>query len=554
MTFNRGLHRGQIWLKYGAVLVILMAIIGLSAGCISANPARKDSNTPEITTVETVKESPALYNEDVLTSLYERTTPAVVEINTVVKTEGRSRGINLPPLRGQGSGFLIDKDGHILTNYHVVGSAAEVKVILHDGRTLDAAVAGTDREDDLALLKVDSNKIKNIVPLPLGDSDAVKPGQMAIALGAPYGLEGSITVGVVSGIGRSLPGIARRPITDMIQTDAAINFGNSGGPLLNSKSEVIGVNTAIEASFSGANGIGYAVPINTAKSVIPSLIKGEEIHRPWLGIGGMAITPELAEKLELPTETGVYVIETMSNSPAEESGLKGSGTDQYGQPDPGGDIITAVDGQSVAKVDDLVKYFNSKNPGDEVTLSVSRGNEIIEIRVTLGEWPEEMASTEIERLPLPEEFRLPQEDEDVHRPWLGISGTAINSELAKRLDLPIETGVYVISVTPNSPAEKAGLRGSGTDDYRQPTFGGDIITAVDKEPVTKMEDLANYFKDKEPGDEVSLSVSRGDETIKLTVTLGEWPEDIPSIDIEDLPLPKEFRWDPFRYRWDRENQ
>ncbi|PIU56413.1 MAG: 2-alkenal reductase [Chloroflexi bacterium CG07_land_8_20_14_0_80_51_10] len=409
MRFKASLRKAQFWRKHALILVMLLLMVGLSAGCISGSQVAEVPNVVAATETDGV---PTLYDENVVISLYEQTAPAVVEVNIVAEREDNPWGIDPPPQTGRGSGFLINTDGHILTNYHVIGSAAKVRITLHDERILDATVLGTDREDDLALLKVDASEVSGIVPLALGDSDAVKPGQMAIAMGAPFGLEGSITVGVISGIGRSLTGISQRTITDMLQTDAAINLGNSGGPLLNSRGEVVGINTAIQASFSQPTGIGYAVPINTAKSVLPSMMEGGEVHRPWLGISGTAITPELAERLALPVESGVYIISVMPDSPAEEAGLRGSGADNLGQPTFGGDIIAAVDGQPVTEVEDLIKYFNSKKPGDAVSLSVYRQGKPVEIEATLGEWPEEMPSVEIEDLPLPREF-----DFDEFRRW-----------------------------------------------------------------------------------------------------------------------------------------
>lgn len=397
------LSRGRSRHKRSLVMLSTMLVLTilLLTGC---SPAVQISQVPSasVTTAGKTLESSALYDEKTIVSLYEQAIGAVVEVKTVVDNEAGTFdpfGFGVPQQSGQGSGFIIDREGHILTNYHVVDNASSVQVTLHDDTILDAKVVGTDRENDLALLKVDPDELGDIAPLPLGDSDNVKPGQMAVALGAPFGLEGSITVGVISGVGRSIPGAAQRPITDMLQTDAAVNPGNSGGPLLNSKGEVIGINTAIEAASSG---IGFAIPINTAKSLLPALLQGGEVSSPWLGIEGTAVTEELATKLDLPVDTGVYVVAVVPGSPAEKAGLRGSGTDQQGQPTFGGDIITTVDQQAVVKVEDLVDYFNGKNPGDEVSLSVRRGDENLTKVVTLGEWPQEVPTQE--QTPTPKEF------------------------------------------------------------------------------------------------------------------------------------------------------
>ena len=373
----------------GSIVVLTIPVL---TGCLPSASISQVPSAGVTNTSETVEVS-VLYDEEAVVSLYERAIPAVVEVRTVIEDKAETldpSGFGVPQKRGQGSGFIIDREGHILTNNHVVHNVSSVKVTLHDGTSLGAEVVGTDRENDLALLKIDPDTPDNITPLPLGDSDNTKPGQMAIALGTPFGLEGSITVGVISGVGRSIKSIAQRPIIDILQTDAAINPGNSGGPLLNSKGEVIGINTAIEASSFG---VGFAIPVNTAILLLPSLLQGGEVSSPWLGIEGTAVSEELASRLDLSVDVGVYVVAVVPDSPAEKAGLRGSGTDEQGRPTFGGDIITAVDRQSVAKVEDIVNYFNGKKPGDEVSLSILRGDDTPTIGVILGEWPQEIPSS-----------------------------------------------------------------------------------------------------------------------------------------------------------------
>ena len=321
----------------------------------------------------------ALYDEDTVVSIYDSASPAVVEVKVTLQGSGfRVRSLQ----EGQGSGFMVDNQGHILTNNHVVVGASNVQVVLKGGNTVDAKVVGTDSVDDLALLSVDSSFVSGITPLQLGDSSAVKPGQMAIALGSPFGLDGSITVGVISGLNRSLGG----SMTGMLQTDAAIYPGNSGGPLLDSQGMVVGINTAIEAGAS-ASGIGFAVPSNVATRALPSLMAGEQVARPWLGISGAALTPSVASSLGLSVSQGVYVVTVVPNSPADKAGLKGGGTDAGGRPASGGDIVSAVDGRSVGSVEDLVSYFSTKKAGDKVTLTVVRNSGTLEVTATLGVWP-----------------------------------------------------------------------------------------------------------------------------------------------------------------------
>ena len=347
-----------------------------------------------------------LFDEETVTSIYQQVSPAVMEI----KVRQSGAGWYGMPREGQGSGFLIDKEGHILINNHVVEGATSVEVVLNEKTSLDGEVIGRDPFNDLALVKVDASKVSHITPVTLGDSDTVQPGQMAIALGCPLGLEDTVTVGVISGLDRSITSKTGRAITNLIQTDAAINPGNSGGPLLNSQGEVIGINTAIaiEDPATGANGIGFAIPINTAKQVLPELKRGEEITRPWLGISGTAITEKLAETLNLPVDRGVYVITVVPDSPASKAGIQGSGTDPTGQPQEGGDIITAVDGHKVASVEELIQYFNKKKAGDKVTLTIIRDGQTLQVPVTLGAWPENLETQQPPRqLPAPEEPNSP---------------------------------------------------------------------------------------------------------------------------------------------------
>ena len=281
-----------IWLvTSGLILMALSALaLSLSIGALTAPTAQ----------------AAVLYDEDRVVSLFENADPAVVVVQTEGEVVGRSSfgfpftrsglrlGIRVPPSEpeyvfpqfGQGSGFLIDAEGHILTNHHVVDDATTVTVVLSNEERLDAEVLGYSSWHDVALLKVDAESVAGIQPLALADSGLVKPGQMAVAIGSPHGLENTVTVGVVSGIERTHGGVSPRPITGMIQTDASLTSGNSGGPLLNSSGHVIGINTSIEITANGPSGIGFAVPINAAKELLPRFLEGETVARPWLGISG----------------------------------------------------------------------------------------------------------------------------------------------------------------------------------------------------------------------------------------------------------------------------
>jgi len=375
--------------------VLLLASCAASTGTAISKPQGYTASAAGLSQVA------PLFDENSVTSLYDRSISSVVQIEQVQESPlsklPGAFGLNLPKQVGEGSGFFIDGQGHILTNNHVVENASSIKVALSDGTQLDGKVVGSDRSNDIALLQVDVSKIANVTYLTLADSTKVRPGQMAIALGSPFGLQGSVTVGVISGTGRAIPGSTERTMTDIIQTDAAINPGNSGGPLLNSSGEVVGINTAIEAS---ANGVGFAVPINTAKSRLPELLKGGAVKTAWLGIQGMPVSKDLANQLKLPVEKGVYVVSVFPGSPAEKAGLTASGIDDQQEPKSGGDIVTAIDNSAVTSVQDILSYLNGKMPGDKVTLTVQRAGQAISVPVELAEWPDNLtASTGTQQSP-----------------------------------------------------------------------------------------------------------------------------------------------------------
>ena len=350
--------------------------------------------------------SAALFDEQVVQEIYRRVSPAVVEIRI-----DRRGGDSFTRL-GSGSGFLIDDQGHIVTNNHVIQDADRVRVNFQNGESVEAEILGTNPGNDLALLKVDSAVLEGIEPLALGDSSQALPGQMAIAIGSPFGLDGSVTVGVISGVGRTLDSDIARPIAGVLQTDALIGPGNSGGPLLNSSGEVLGINTAIRVSSGGLefrtvsrSSIGFAVPINTLADLLPRLKEGQVIKPPWLGISAMSLEPLLVESLDLPADRGVYVTQVIPDSPAEQAGLLASGNDFLLRPTGDGDIIAAVDGVPVDSMAALITLLNERLPGDGIALKVIRDGEEIEVLVTLGEWPEDRVVSRRSRI-------LPQPDPD----------------------------------------------------------------------------------------------------------------------------------------------
>jgi S1-C subfamily serine protease len=333
-------------------------------------------------TSKNVSAAPVLYSQDTVTSIYDQVSPAVVEIDVTQRQTSYFGGFS--NAEAQGSGFLVDSRGYILTNNHVVEGSTSVSVVFSNGNRVDAKVVGTDTMDDLAVISVDSSDVSGITPLEFADSSSLKPGQMAIAIGNPYGLNNTVTVGVISGLNRTLSGSS---MSGMIQTDAALNPGNSGGPLLDVNGAVIGINTAIESTATGANGIGFAVPSNVAQKVLPDLIAGNKVVRPWLGIAGMALTKTSADTLGLSVTEGVYVISVVADSPAENAGLKAGSRDASGNPTKGGDVITTVDSKAVKSVQELSSYLNTKRVGDKVTLSILRDGNAQNVEVTLGTWP-----------------------------------------------------------------------------------------------------------------------------------------------------------------------
>jgi 2-alkenal reductase len=332
--------------------------------------------------------------ELLLQNIYERTNPGVVNIDVSGGT-----GSDLTEF-GSGSGFVIDLDGHIVTNNHVVDGADEIDVTFADGSATIAKLIGTDPYSDLAVIKVDVDAAK-LQPLPIADSDLVKVGQRVIAIGNPFGLVGTMTVGIVSGKGRTLPADSPASASgnfsnpDIIQTDAAINPGNSGGPLLNSKGEVIGVNAAIRTDGTNRSnsGVGFAIPSNTVKRVAQQLLKDGRASYPYLGVSvdNHFTIGELAVALKLPVDKGVLVSSVVDGGPAENAGLRGGDQQLTVRGLPvvaGGDIIVAIDGDAIVSFDQMIAYLSSqKLVGQEVTLTILRDGETLQLPLTLADRP-----------------------------------------------------------------------------------------------------------------------------------------------------------------------
>ena len=316
-----------------------------------------------------------------LIDIFEKSEASIVQVSVV---RGESDG-------GMGSGFVYSDEGYVITNQHVVQDAERVMITFLDGEAYIGNVIGTDRDLDIAVVKVEPTNTY-LQPIKIGDSSKLKVGEKIAAIGNPFGLSGSMTSGIVSQMGRLLPQETGYSIPDVIQTDAAINPGNSGGPLINMKGEVVGINTAIQSATGEFSGIGFAVPANTVKKVVPVLIQNGEFNHPWMGISGTDVDPELAEVRGLNSSKGFLVVSVIEGSPAETAGLLG--VTETKETDGrefalDGDIILSIDGETVRKISDILVHLQrEKSVGDEMVLSVNRGGEILELTMVLEERPQ----------------------------------------------------------------------------------------------------------------------------------------------------------------------
>jgi S1-C subfamily serine protease len=320
-------------------------------------------------------------------AVYEKVADGVVNItSTAIQMDFF---FNAFPTQGSGSGSIIDTKGHILTNHHVVANAQKLEVTLADGSKWPAKLVGSDPDSDLAVVKIDAPKEKLRV-IPMGDSKNLRIGQKVLAIGNPFGLERTLTTGIISSLGRTIRSEMGTLMEDIIQTDAAINPGNSGGPLLNSDGEIIGINSAIVTPSGGSVGIGFAIPVNTAKRVVPELVaKGYAIY-PWIGATIQPLFPEVAKFLKLKVERGAMIAEVVKGGPADKAGLKGGNQRvQVGNMivAVGGDIVVKADQHDVKTHDELIRYIREKRPGDTILLKVFRKGNFEEVKVILGERP-----------------------------------------------------------------------------------------------------------------------------------------------------------------------
>jgi len=376
--------------------------------------------------------------------------------------------------QGLGSGFVIEENGYIMTNNHVVEGSENIQVTFSDNQSYKAQIIGRDPKTDLALIKIDVDR--KLETLPLGSSEKAEVGDWVVAVGSPFGLGDTVTAGIISAKFRRIGGA----YDDYIQTDASINPGNSGGPLVNTRGEVIGVNTAIFSQSGGNIGIGFAIPINIAKDLLPQLKKGEVI-RGWLGVGIQEITPELQKSLKLSTQEGALVSHVTEVSPAGKAGIER------------GDVIVSFDGKKIKEMHELPYTVAITPIGKKVPVEVIRKGEKKTLQVEIAKLEEE--SKKVASAP----------QEDTATPRLGMSVQDITPDLAKKYDLPATDGIIVLQVQPGSPAAQAGL------------MSGDIILEVGQDKVSDVTGFSQKLKEYKKGDTVLLLVNRGGTTVYVTI-------------------------------------
>ncbi len=420
--------------------------------------------------------------------------PAVVNINTLTRVTGRTpveeffgdeffrRFFGEIPERQQvqrslGSGVIVDPSGIVLTNAHVVERASEIEVTTADGKKHKAKLVGVDRKTDLAVLKLQGGG-----PYPastLGDSDKVKVGDWVLAIGSPFGLQQTVTAGIISAKGRS---IGQGPFDDFLQTDAAINPGNSGGPLVNMSGEVIGINSAILSRTGGNVGIGFSIPANMAKRIYTELAAKGKVTRGWLGVSIQPLTPDLAKSFGLKEAKGVLISDVVQDSPAEKAGIAS------------GDIIIEFERKKVESPQELQKIVAAASPGKAVPLKVwrDRGEKMLEIKI--GEAPDETVALK---------------STNKARSLLGLDVRPITPEVARQLNLRSVEGVVVVGVEDESPAAEAGLQ------------QGDVIREVNRQRVRSLQDFERATRDVKEGDRVTVLLQRGPQSLYVAFTVAK---------------------------------
>jgi serine protease Do len=440
---------------------VLIVLLGLAVGLATQLSYRRAFAN------QTPQEQASLQQAHDLSLAFQRAarliSPSVVYIASAQGQRRRSAG-------GQGSGFVVRADGYIMTNNHVVEDAIKVQVLLTNGRQYDARVVGTDVDTDLAVIKIDADGLETA---RFGDSDAIEVGHWVLAVGNPFGLEHTVTAGIVSAKGRQLRQVAY--YGNLIQTDAAINPGNSGGPLVNLNGEVIGINNAITTQTGVSSGIGFAVPANMARSVLESILSNGRVVRGWLGVTMRLVTPEVAEELGFDGQ-GVLILEVNENGPADRAGLRAE------------DIIITIDGRPVDNSSELQNVIARSSPGTLVELGVFRDGRRSTRSVTLGERPSLAALT----------GRLVSRE-------LGITVQTNTPDLARELELSTDRGVVVVAVEPDGFADGVGLR------------PGDVILLLGDHDINDVNTFRRGLNDFDPEGPVEFRIQRGRTTFELAV-------------------------------------
>lgn len=483
METNRIFNRNRTFFR----VLLLVAVIAFTGGALLFPPVSAQANTEAF-----VSSAPGSF-----APLAEKASPSVVNISTVkvIKSQGvqpqvpfgpddpfkdffeRFFGGQMPKnfkQRSLGTGFIIDEKGYIITNNHVVENTDEIKVKLYDKTEVDAEIVGRDSKTDLALLRIKTDS--KLTAFKLGNSDSLKVGDWVMAIGNPYGLGNTVTAGIVSAKYRQ---IGAGPYDNFIQTDAPINPGNSGGPLLNTAGEVVGINTAIYSRSGGSVGIGFAIPVNMAKDLLPQLKEGKVV-RGWLGVMIQKISSELMDKFDLKSKEGALVADVTDDGPAEKAGIKR------------GDVIVSFDGKDVKESDDLPYVVANTPVGKKVEVEVIRKGKVRTIEVKIGELEEKAPALKTET-----EFDM------------GLSVEELTPELARKFGLSEEKGIVVVNVDRDSPAGEGGI------------MPGDIIMELDQKPLETVSQFNDMVESYKGGDTILFLVKRRDSTIYLTVKIAE---------------------------------
>jgi S1-C subfamily serine protease len=456
-------------------------------------------------------------------------------------------GLPNAPTGAEGSGFVWNTQGHIVTNNHVVAGATKIEVTFADGRTVSATLVGTDPDSDLAVIQVDPKGL-SLQPLALADSSQVQVGQFVAAIGNPFGLEGSMSFGIVSALGRSLPagsesqaapGGPAYAIPDLIQTDAPINPGYSGGVLLNLDGQLIGVPTAIDSPVRGSAGVGLCIPSNTVKQIVPVLIAHRQVQHPYLGISGTTLNPGLAQAMGLDAaQRGALVESVAAGGPAAQAGLQASNQSATvdGQSvKVGGDVIVKINNQAVNTMEDIISYLaRSTQVGQTVTLTVLRNGQQTTVTVTLAARPGQTTSqaqpSAPKAQPMPRTRPTPKAlPAPAQAPaYLGVQVVTLSPELAQAMHMANgQRGALVEAIGPATPAEQAGLQASTqaftAQDGQDILVGGDVVTAVNGQNVSSAQDLTRAIQAAKPGQQFRLSILRQGRPQDVTVTLAVRP-------------------------------